>query len=92
MFLQIEECATEQFENFCRSDNIQIDMTMPGKPLEIQEYIESWRMKLWDRAYTGVFKGAEAFKKADSFKDVHGAMLAVRRVIFRYIHLIRLTP
>ena len=90
--MHIEECATEQFERICRSDNIPIDMTVPGEPLEIQEYIESWRMKLWDQAYTGVFKGAEAFKKADSFKDARGAMLAVKRVIFKYIHLIYLPP
>ena len=86
--MQIEECATEEFESICRSDNIPIDMTVPGEPLKLQEYIESWRMKLWDRAYTGVFKGAEAFKKSDSFKDARGAMLAVKRVIFRYIHFI----
>ena len=86
--MQIEECAIEEFESICRSDNIPIDMTLPGEPLEIQEYIESWCMKLWNRAYTSVFKGAKAFKKSDSFKDACGAMLVVKQVIFRYIHLI----
>ena len=90
--MQIEECATKEFESICKSDNISIDMTVPGEPLELQEYIERWRMKLWDQAYTGVFKGAEAFKKSDSFKDARGATLAVKRVIFRYIHLICIAP
>ena len=48
MFVQMEECATKEFNNICKSDNIPIDMTVPGEPLEIQKYIESWRMKLWD--------------------------------------------
>ena len=45
-------------------------------------------MKLWDRAYTSIFKEADSFKKSNSFKDARGAMLAVKQVIFRYIQLI----
>ena len=78
MFVQMEEYATKEFDNICRSDNIPIDMTVLGEPLKIQEYIESWHMKLWDRAYTGAFKEVNPFKKSNSFKDACGAMLAVK--------------
>lgn len=35
-------------------------------------------MKLWDHAYTGMFKGIDAFKKYDSLKEFRGALLAVK--------------
>lgn len=41
-------------------------------------------MKVWDIAYTGMFRGGDAYKKSDTFKDYKGAMLAVHRVIYRY--------
>lgn len=81
--VQIEERATELFESIIRSDNIPINMDVPTKPQTLLEYMEGWRMKLWDQAYTGVFKGADAYKKSDSFKDFRGSEHAVKRVIFR---------
>jgi len=31
-------------------------------------------MKLWDIAYTSVFKGVDAFKKSENFKEFKGAI------------------
>lgn len=81
--IQIEECALEMFDSIVRADNIRIDMDVETGPQTLIDYIEAWRMKLWDTAYTGVFKGADAYKKSDSFKDFRGSMLAVKRVIYR---------
>ena len=65
-------------------DNLNIDMHVPAEPMSLIDYIESWRMKLWDSTYSGVFKGAEAFKKSDYFKNYKGSMLAVKRLLYWY--------
>jgi len=49
--------------NIIRSDNITINMSILSEPESLKEYVEGWRMKLWDIAYTGVFKEVDAFKK-----------------------------
>ena len=84
LFIQIEEGAVEMFDSITRSDNVRIDMSIPTDLQSLPEYLEGWRMKLWEHAYTGVFKGSDAFKKSDSFKDYKGSGLAVKRVIYRY--------
>jgi hypothetical protein len=81
----MEDEATEMFESIIKSDNIPINFSVPVEPQTLTEYIESFRMKLWDHAYSGVFKGTDAFKKSDSFKDFRGSMLAVKRLIYRLI-------
>jgi len=82
--LQLEEAALEMFENITQRDSIPIDMNVPGEPQTLEEYIESWRMKLWDKAFTRVFKGADAFKKFDSFASLKGSNLTVKRLIYKY--------
>jgi len=54
----------EMFKNITENDSIPIGMNVPREPQSLMEYIETWRMKLWDKAYTGVFKGSDAFKKS----------------------------
>ena len=81
--MQLEESAVLMFDNVCKRDNILVNMDTPAEPRTLQEYLEDWRMKLWDTAYTSIFKGADAFKKSDAFKDFKGSYLAVQRLIYR---------
>ena len=74
----------EELDSIVVSDNLNIDMHIPTEPMSLVDYIESWRMKLWDSAYSGVFKGAESFKKSDSFKDYKGSGHAVKRLLYMY--------
>jgi len=71
------------FDNIIRSDNIPVNMSIPSELESLKEYVEGWRMKLWDIAYTDMFKEVDAFKKSDNFKDYKGAMLAGHRLIYR---------
>ena len=57
--------AIEMFESIMRQDNI--DMSSAEEPMSLSDYLESWRMKVWDTTYAAVFKGADSFKKSDSF-------------------------
>jgi hypothetical protein len=51
-------------------------------------YLEKWRMQLWDLAFSIVFKIVCPFKKSDVFVDYRGANLLVKRVIYKYVHLL----
>ena len=66
-FVQLKEMTVEMFEFIMRQDNIPIDMSSAEEPMSLSDYLESWRMKVWDIAYAAVFKGADSFKKSDSF-------------------------
>ena len=82
-FVQLEEMAIEMFESIMQQDNIPIDMSSSEEPISLSEYLESWRMKVWDTAYAAAFKGADSFKKSDSFRAYKDSTLYVRRLVFR---------
>ena len=82
-FVQLEEVAVEMFESIMQQDNIPIDMSSAEEPMSLSDYLEFWRMKVWDIAYAAVFKGADSFKKSDSFRAYKESTLYVRRLIFR---------
>ncbi len=85
--LQIEDLAVELYENIIHKDNITVNMDVPTEPKTIAQFIESWRVKLWDKAFQMVFKGTDHFKKSDSFKDFKGSELVVKRVVYRYVSI-----
>ena len=66
-------------KSIMQQDNIPIDMSSSEEPMSLSEYLESWRMKVWDIAYAVVFKGADSFKKSDSFRAYKGSTVYVRR-------------
>ena len=55
------------FESIMRPDNIPIDMSSAEEPMSLSDYLESWRMKVWNTTYAAAFKGADSFKKSNSF-------------------------
>ena len=71
------------FESIMRQDNIPIDMSSAEEPMSLSDYLESWRMKVWDTAYAAAFKGVDSFKKSDSFRAYKGSTLYVRWLVFR---------
>ena len=81
--MQLQEVAIEMFKSIMRQDNIPIDMSSAEEPMSLSDYLESWCMKVWDTAYATVFKGADSFKKSDSFRAYKGSTLYVTRLIFR---------
>ena len=67
-FVQLEEMAIEMFESIMQQDNIPIDMSSAEEPMSFSDYLESWRIKVWDTAYAAVFKGADSFKSLTLFE------------------------
>ncbi len=85
--MQLETAALELYDRITHDDKISINMAASPEIQTLSEFLEGWRMKLWDYAFTGVFKGTDAFKKSDSFMDFSGSILVVWRLIFRYVAL-----
>ena len=75
------------YDDMMRQDRIVVDMTVASEPMSLSEYIEDYRMKLWDNAFSTLFRGHECFKKDQEFQNYKGVDLVLRRVIFRYIIL-----
>ena len=51
----------------------------------LQEYLEKWRICLWDRAFFSYFSGSDIYGKGTWWKDVKGSENTVKRLIFRYV-------
>jgi hypothetical protein len=83
----------EFFEDVVRKDGLEINMNTEPTAETLAEYIEGWRIKLWDQAFGPTLKGGVGFKKSDNFSTYEGSEEAVKRVIFRYVeNLIIMTP
>ena len=52
----------------------------------LPDYIEKWRICLWDKAFIGHFTGADIYGKGTWWKDVKGADNIVKRLIFWYVN------
>ena len=81
---QLSDQATAAFDEIVRQDRIIIDMSVPGDPMSLPAYVEDCRMKLWDNVFYSYFRGNEAFQKGHEFRDLKGADLIVRRLLYRY--------
>jgi hypothetical protein len=63
----------------------------------LPDYMEKWRICLWDKAFIGHFSGSDIYGKGTWWKDVKGADNIVKRLIFRcvmtsFVFLIFLKP
>ena len=74
----------ELFETIAHKDNVHLNMDVQAEPKTLSQFIEYWRVKIWDKAFVNVFKRAEAFKKSIAFKEFKGSDLVVKRVVYRY--------
>ena len=85
---QLQETSVKQFEKTVEEDSIPIVISMfDDSPLELHQYVEVWRVRIWDNGFAQMFRGKDSFSKTKSFKDHKHSDLAVKRVLFQYVHL-----
>jgi hypothetical protein len=86
VFGQLQETTIEKFEKTVKDDNIPIVIsTSDDSPLQLNQYVETWRVQVWDSGFMSMFRGKDAFSKTKSFKDQKHCDLAVKRVMFRLV-------
>lgn len=72
------------YEKTVKDDNITLNQEIDDIPAPIEDYVERWRVRIWDHGFTAMFKGKDAFSKTKAFKETKNTDLAVRRVLYRY--------
>ena len=75
------------FDNIVKKDELPLNMDSPLEPESFVDYVEGWRIRVWDHAFLGQFRGHDTFRKSDDFKKHKGADAVVKRVIYRYKYL-----
>ncbi len=83
MALQIQDTGAEMFDNIVKKDQLKLAMDSPQEPETFPDYVEDWRIRVWDHAFLPQFRGHDVFRKSDDFKKHKGTDLVVKRVIYR---------
>ena len=82
--VQLEEMAVKEFNSIVEGNNITIVMTGEEEPDSLEDYLEKWRILLWDKAYKPFFIGQKGFLKSTVFSTYEGSELAMKRLLYRY--------
>ena len=83
---QLEDSLIRQFNEISGDDLGEIDWKASGGIMKPSEYVESWRILLWDKAFLPFLHPAAnpPFLKGSTFDTHPGAPLAENRVLYRY--------
>ena len=73
----------EMFEKTVKDDNIFLKLDIEDNPTAIDDYVERWRVCIWEHGFTAMFKDKEAYSKMKAFKDTKYTDLAIRRVLYK---------
>jgi hypothetical protein len=79
----LQESSLEKFEKTVKDDNISLRMDSEVQPATIDNYVESWRVRIWEHGFIAMFRGKDAFSKTKAFKETKFTDLAVRHVLYR---------
>lgn len=87
--MQLEDRVIRQFNEISGADLGPIDWNASGGVRRPADYVESWRILLWDKAFQSFLNPAAnpPFLKSSVFEDHLGAPLAEKRVSYRYFSL-----
>lgn len=77
----------KQFEEVSHNELGEIDWKATGGIKKPADYVESWRILLWDKAFQPFLNPAAnpPFLKSSVFEDHPGAPLVEKRVFYRYV-------
>jgi hypothetical protein len=73
----------EKFEKTVKDNNITLKLDLEVNPVTIEDYVEYWRVHIWEHGFIAMFRGKEAYSKTKAFKDTKFTNLAIRRVLYR---------
>ena len=80
IFSQLEDAAVKELPDILSAlGGLDGDVEVDSLP----DYLEKWRICLWDKAFIAHFSGSDIYGKGTWWKDVKGAHNIVKRLIFR---------
>lgn len=65
-------------------DNLPVDMKSPLEPLYVSDFVEDWRMRIWDHAFENELTEKPSFKKSDNFLKFPETDSIIKRVVYRF--------
>ena len=79
---QLEDAAVKELPDILNAlGGLDGDVEVDSLP----DYLEKWRICLWDKAFIGHFSRSYIYGKGTWWKDVKGADNIVKRLICRYV-------
>jgi len=76
-----EEVGTKMFDNFVKKDQLALNMNSPLEPDSLADYIEDWRIRVWDHAFLVYFRRHDVYKKSDDFRKHKAFDQVVKHVV-----------
>ena len=85
--LQLEDHVVKQCNELLGDEVGEMNWNASGGIKKPSDYVESWRILLWDKAFQPFLNPAAkpAFLKSSTFEKHPGALLVVNRVFYRYV-------
>jgi hypothetical protein len=80
---QFIDPAVDSFNSIVAKDGIVLNLGGLDGPNTLPAYLEKWRIQLRDLAFSTIFKDVCPFKKSNVFVDYRGAILLMKKVIYR---------
>lgn len=80
----MEDAVATEVNNTMDSENIHVDWSARPDLDEVKEYVEKWRILVWDRAYFFLLRKNNGYSRTSAFKDHDGTANAVKRLMYRY--------
>jgi hypothetical protein len=50
-----------------KEDNVQLNYNVSREVQTLNEFVEVWRVKIWDRSFGSMFRGADSYSKTKAF-------------------------
>jgi hypothetical protein len=51
----------------------------------MDQYVETWRVRVWNSGFMSMFRAKDAFSKTKPFKDQKHCDLTIKRVMFKLV-------
>lgn len=82
----MEQRLEEEMEELITIQKLNVDWKGVLKP---KEYMETWRVRLWNKAYTSFLasNASPKFHKGTDLMKIAGGRMAVDRLVYRYFSM-----
>jgi hypothetical protein len=80
----LEEAATAEFDSMLKNSELVLTNENTELP-SLKDYLEKWRIQVWDHGFSNFFRGKGPFIKFSNFAEHPGTQQAVQRLIYRLV-------
>jgi hypothetical protein len=80
----LEEAATTEFDSLLKNSELVLT-NENAEFLSLKDYLEKWRIHIWDHGFFNFFRGKSPFIKFSLFPEHPGTQQAVQRLLYRFV-------